>query len=30
MIVKGNITTTYTEHKHTNTGTRVLTHPPEC
>ena len=30
MIVKGNITTTYIEHKHTNTGTRVLTHPPEC
>ena len=30
MIVKGNITTTYIEHKHKNTGTRVLTHPPEC
>ena len=27
IILKGNITITYTEHKHRNSGTSVLTHP---
>ena len=28
IILKGNITTTYIEHRHKNTQTSVLTHPP--
>ena len=27
IILKGNITTTYIENKHKNTGTNVLIHP---